>query len=621
MNSIKFNCVKLNNFLSYKEAELRLDRNGFILVNGENKNPTDNSLSNGCGKSSLFNAIAWCLTGQTTSGIKDVSNIYLNETTSVEVDFNTNDTKYKVVRTKNPSNIKIYINGEDKSGKGIRDGEQLLAEYIPSLTSTLINSVIILGQGLPQRFTANTPAGRKETLEKLSNSDFMIAEIKDRIARRKTYLNTEIRNIEDSKLKLETELNLNNQSIEKTEEDINNLLAENIKDKEIKLEEEQYNLGQKKLERDRLSEKLTEEEDEVGQIEYNHSELLSNNLDKVEEFKSSLTNTDELLNEVHELNSEIKVKEQELEKLKNIKDTCPTCGQKLPDVHVVDTTSLEQEIGELTHIFDVKRAELDRIIEEKHELVNNFKEQLSIEVKEHEELLNKAKFSLVNKRNTLKSIEREVQDLEISVNTIKLEIDSYENKLNSLKKELDNLKVSVNNSKEEYQRLDVELINKQEHLAVINKMESLVKRDFRTFLLSNVIEYLNNKCQEYSQVVFNTTELVISQDKNNISIKYAEKEYETLSGGEKQKVDVIIQLAIRDMLRTYLDFSSNILVLDEITDSLDIVGASQLLNLITTKVTDVEAIYIISHHTDFEIPIDDEILIVKESDSFSRIMH
>lgn len=621
MNSIKFNCVKLNNFLSYKEAELRLDRNGFILINGENKNPTDNSLSNGCGKSSLFNAIAWCLTGQTTSGIKDVSNIYLNETTSVEVDFNINDTKYKVVRTKNPSNIKIYINGEDKSGKGIRDGEQLLAEYIPSLTSTLINSVIILGQGLPQRFTANTPAGRKETLEKLSNSDFMIAEIKDRIARRKTYLNTEIRNIEDNKLKLETELNLNNQSIEKTEEDINNLLAENIKDKEIKLEEEQYNLGQKKLERDRRSEKLTEEEDEVGQIEYNHSELLSNNLDKVDEFKSKLTNTDELLNEVNELNSEIKVKDQELEKLKNIKDTCPTCGQKLPDVHVVDTTSLEQEIGELTHIFDVKRAELDRINEEKHELINNFKEQLSIEVKEHEELLNKAKFSLVNKRNTLKSIEREVQDLEISVNTIKLEIDNYENKLNSLKKELDNLKVSVNNSKEEYQRLDVELINKQEHLAVINKMESLVKRDFRTFLLSNVIEYLNNKCQEYSQVVFNTTELVISQDKNNISIKYAEKEYETLSGGEKQKVDVIIQLAIRDMLRTYLDFSSNILVLDEITDSLDIVGASQLLNLITTKVTDVEAIYIISHHTDFEIPIDDEILIVKESDSFSRIKH
>ena len=214
-----------------------------------------------------------------------------------------------------------------------------------------------------------------------------------------------------------------------------------------------------------------------------------------------------------------------------------------------------------------------------------------------------------------------MQDLEISTTSLQLEIDNYENKLNSLKNTLDNLKVSVNNSKEEHQRLEVELINKQEHLAVINKMESLVKRDFRTFLLSNVIEYLNNKCQEYSQVVFNTTELVISQDKNNISIKYAEKEYETLSGGEKQKVDVIIQLAIRDMLRTYLDFSSNILVLDEITDSLDIVGASQLLNLITTKVTDVEAIYIISHHTDFEIPIDDEILIVKESDSFSRIMH
>ncbi len=74
------------------------------------------------------------------------------------------------------------------------------------------------------------------------------------------------------------------------------------------------------------------------------------------------------------------------------------------------------------------------------------------------------------------------------------------------------------------------------------------------------------------------------------------------------------------MLCSYLNFSSNILVLDEITDSLDIVGAQKIFNLISNNLTDVETIYIISHHTDFEIPCDDEIYIVKGDDKISRIV-
>ena len=38
---------------------------------------------------------------------------------------------------------------------------------------------------------------------------------------------------------------------------------------------------------------------------------------------------------------------------------------------------------------------------------------------------------------------------------------------------------------------------------VINKMETSIKRDFRGYLLSNIIAYINQKCKDYALDVFN----------------------------------------------------------------------------------------------------------------------
>ena len=123
-----FKTVRLQNFMSYEQELLTLDRHGYILVGGTNNNPIDNAKSNGVGKSSLFSAISWALTGLTISGSKEVANIYLDGTTSVELEFSVDDVDYVLVRTKNPSNLKLFVNGENKSGKGIRDTEKILSE-------------------------------------------------------------------------------------------------------------------------------------------------------------------------------------------------------------------------------------------------------------------------------------------------------------------------------------------------------------------------------------------------------------------------------------------------------------------------------------------------------------
>jgi DNA repair exonuclease SbcCD ATPase subunit len=96
--------------------------------------------------------------------------------------------------------------------------------------------------------------------------------------------------------------------------------------------------------------------------------------------------------------------------------------------------------------------------------------------------------------------------------------------------------------------------------------------------------------------------------------------FDGLSGGEKQRVDLILQLAIRDLLTSYLDLSANILVLDEITDFLDKKSCQAVMNLLEKELKTVESVFIISHRaSDLEIPIDSEIKIIKNANGISEL--
>ena len=77
--NIYFKRVHLVNFLSFGDSEIVLNDNGYTLVKGENNNIDDLATSNGSGKSSIWEAIAWALTGDTIRGTKNVVNIQMKE--------------------------------------------------------------------------------------------------------------------------------------------------------------------------------------------------------------------------------------------------------------------------------------------------------------------------------------------------------------------------------------------------------------------------------------------------------------------------------------------------------------------------------------------------------------
>jgi DNA repair exonuclease SbcCD ATPase subunit len=617
---IEFKSIKIKNFLSFGESVVDLSSAGYCLVSGENYFKKDNALSNGSGKSTIWSAITYALTGETVQGLSsNLKNINLDSNEcSVELLFNVDNVSYEILRIHKPkSDLKIKVNGEDRSGKGIRESEKILGDYLPDITKDLIATTIIIGQGMPNKFSSFSPSGRKELLEKLSKSDFMIEDLKKRIQGRLQTLNSTVRTIDDSILTHTTQLNLYKSYLQKYKTSLENWVSPDY-DKEI----------------NECSELITTNNEELQSlnesIEFNESNLetWTNDLKSISEEKQSLINqyTEvyngsrlKLCESKIETETKMKSLDKEIKNLKAIKDVCPTCGQKLPGVLRPDTTSQEQEYASLNEIYSSKVKEIGELDVEHSNRIQTINSSYQVK-------LDEANYNINVYNTELRELKQRVQTLTSSNTNLTIKLNKLISEKDSIDGQLNELKDNISKCEDEISSLTLTLESEQtsknktqEHIDVTKKMDTLVKRDFRGYLLQNVIKFIDSKAKEYCEIVFGTRELEIFLDGNALDISYCGKMMENLSGGERQRVDLILQFAIRDMMSQYLNFSSNIIVLDEIFDNLDKVATTKILDLITKKLSDIESIFIISHHSDsLEIPYDSNIVVIKDEYGISN---
>ena len=572
--------------------------------------------------SSWGSAISWALTGETIQGISSgIKNINIDEDSCyVELYFSVDNDEYKITRYKNPkSDLKIIVNGNDVSGKGIRESEAILNKYIPDLTSQLIGSIIILGQGLPYKFSNNTPSGRKAILEKLSKSDFMIQDLKDRINERSKVLSLQLREVEDELLTKTSNKTLLTTQIENQELVIKELSEPRDFDSELAaatLKLNEINAANQKI-------KKQIADNEVKSAEKN---LLLNekNAEKAKALAAENTEFNSFKASYFEkratLNSQILALTHQINHLKSITDVCPTCGQHIPNVVKHSTEIEEKELAELNN----ELAEIDK-------KNTSFETIHKYDLEQIEKTYNAETAALLNELRIIKQEidfarkqdaehNQSIVNINTQINKINLEKTQHLNNLQNAKNILYNLNHSVSKLDNEILYNVNEKDNISKHISVINQMNTLIKRDFRGYLLNNVISYIALKVKEYSIEIFGTDLLKFTLDGNNINISYCDKPFENLSGGEKQRTDLIIQFAIRDMMRQYLNFSSNILLLDEIFDSLDATAVDAVLKCICNKLVDVDSLFIISHHAkQLEIPYDSELIITKDELGISNI--
>lgn len=620
---IQFKKITVHNFGSYSHAELDLQNKGFCLVSGQNNCTKDGALSNGSGKSALFSAICYALTGETVGGIKSgLRNINVEENECwVELEFSYNRDQYIITRVIAPkSDLRIIRNDVDISGKGIRESEKKLSEVLPDVTKDLITSTVILGQGMPNKFSSFSPSGRKELLEKLTKSDFMIEDLKNRIASRQTELSTKIREYEDSLIANTTQLTLINNKLtslrrelsETSMPDFDGIIAK--LDSSIATLSAQYNALNNSTAGH--EEAIANGNAEVLQLTESKAKI---NAEELEAYTAKYT---ELNNDKSQKVYRIGELNREITKLKSITDICPTCKQKLPNVIKPNTDAQEAEVEELSSAVKVLTESLQQV-QEKHN-------QYLIDIE------NDYGTRLTEAKNRVNALLTASKELKSQIAVTKTQLDSeqalyakYTYDKQHWSKYIENLKTDILNQEIEVAKLtniiSITATAKTgllERLAIVKKMDTLVKRDFRGYLLTNIITYLDKKAKEYCNVVFGTTELSLSLSGNSLDITYCGKAFDLLSGGEKQRVDLILQLAIRDMLVTYLDLNANILVLDEVTDFLDKKSCKAVMALLESALQTVESVFIISHMSnDLEIPVDSEVHIVKNENGISQILN
>lgn len=620
---LNFKKVILHNFGSYGHAEVDLENKGICLVSGRNNYKKDNALSNGSGKSFLWSGICYALTGETISGLKsNLKNINAEEDAAsyVTVEFLSDADSYIITRHIAPkSDLKISKNDVDISGKGLRESEKKLGEVLPDLTKDLIASTIIIGQGMPNKFSSFSPSGRKDLLEKLTKSDFMVEDIRQRVTTRLADLQRQVRDCEDNLLihrtqnkTIENTLKVKEAELEKAvQPDFTALLAD--LSKSIAETKQQYEVA---------SAAVAEKEKDYADANTVLLKLLeTSNAEAAEEKEAYETAFRAKVTERAQKEAEAKTLARTIAELKAVIDTCPTCGQKLPGAVKPDTAVQEAALAQLN-------VEIDAINKKVSEINTKHQDyQLQIKTK-YEATISSLKLQLSTLAAEKGSLQREVQALATrcteyteKYNKVIYEQENWDKYYARLQAEITGLQEEQSKNNSLILLLEANKQDIAEHLAVVKKMETLTKRDFRGYLLENIIKYIDQVAKDYCDIVFKTRDLEVYLDGNALDISYCGKMFDNLSGGEKQRVDLILQFAIRNMLNAYLNTSSNILVLDEITDFLDKQSCKAIMTLIEKELATIESVFVVSHHAaELELPIDSEIKVVKNEDGISEIV-
>lgn len=235
------------------------------------------------------------------------------------------------------------------------------------------------------------------------------------------------------------------------------------------------------------------------------------------------------------------------------------------------------------------------------------------------ETLDSSEYTLSTKiQNALKSHETkacELKNLDADISSAQLS-QNYDN-IESEIKELESKLFKVNNDIENYK---VQLSETEDKCNIANHCISLISKQFRTYLLENVLSYMNTKLAVYSNMMFSNEcdNINLKSESSKLNIYLGNSLYESLSGGEKRKVDIAITLAQRDLLMDIAGVTTNILILDEVMDFMDESATNSALSTILTVADTISSMFIISHNN-YAIPSDKTLEIRKNEKRYSTV--
>lgn len=646
--NIKFEELDIEGFRSIDRISLNLSDQGIVIVKGIN-NYEDLASSNGSGKSSVFEAIIYALFEETSSGDRDIENRILGQGCSVVLKFSIDDVSYKIIRQskKGKGTVVLYRNDEDISARNKSDTNKLIISILGINKAIFLDS-IFLSQNAVTNLPSLSPTARKERLEILTNTDNAINNFK-------TFLKEKQTMYESKHVDCQLEINKINGKEESLQQQKDKLQAQ-INDIKIQIEErnklgniedldkqiQEYNIEINTINNqipgldnqiEMISKSINELKNEQKVYEekrVNKDQEVQNQRDKCNDLQKEITRVE---NVISYNNMDIDRINKEIEEIKN-SDTCPTCGRKYDNVNeehiqkVIEDKNKEikefenKNIENNNYIKDLQ-LELDKEIEVGKNLKKEF-ENLNSLYNDKNEQVSEQQTNLINTNNQKTQLLNSIQNIQVQIDVInkqkddilKIEIPNskqYEDMVQDIDIQLNNLNKLKEDKNNELNELD-------NYINAIKHCIQLVTKDFRTFLLKNSLSYLNKILKDYSSQLFsNESDLIyISENDNKLDIMLGNATYESLSGGEKTRVNIALLLAQKSLANMIGNISCNIIILDEILGYCDALAENNVINLITKELESLETIYMISHK---EIPIgyDAELIVEKNANGLTHL--
>lgn len=576
--NIRFTKLIVEGFQSIgSKAELDLEGQGITIIKGINEYEGKAS-SNGSGKTSLMEALNWCLFGKTSASVTNVVNRYYPNGCFVSVEFHKNSETYLIERfldhKERKTGVSLFCNGLDLSCRNKSDTDKLIKEKVLPFNQDVFLSTIFLSQGFSGRLSLLSPTARKERLEVLANIDERITAFKEQVNNKKSVYSDSLRECDKKVSYINGQLD----AVIRNKENAERLKEKTVDIPDVDIDSVSGQLGELETTIESLKEEVKGYSDKVSKCEFQYSSLV-NEKNRINREKSKLEAQANVIGESFE---------------------CPTCHQ-----------TVSTELGE-----EIKADIMNKISELEDELFDKSEQIVLIEsdLNAYKKISEDAN----NRLNTMSKTHRELTEKVNAYNKAVRDNATLQGQLANLANisELDKNILDLNSQIQEVndKRSEVEVdYNITDHIL------KLITKEFRTYMLTGIIEYMNQKLQGYSDYLFENPDdkIWVDADTSKLTIMLNDSLYESLSGGEKKKVDLALVLAQRDLALKVSGFQCNLLVLDEILENMDEVASNVSLKLLNDVSEEIESVYLISHNN-YSLPIDNTITVIKGEDRISR---
>lgn len=574
MSRITFNKIEFKNFQSFGNnlTTVILDQDPITLICG----------TNGSGKTCVIQTISYALFGKSLTGITkgDLINNKNKKNLWVQLTFSIGTHVYILTRGDKPSILTLTKNGEEVEIDGdSRIFQKRLEEDILGFGFKSFKQLVCLGAEFT-RFFKMTAAERRTFIEGIL--DLQVISEMNGLA--KEDLKALKKQLEEFTIQQrQKESNLKIYEEEQAKE------AQNINERKDKLLDERQDLVVKISDYKKL----------IAELEGNVKHYTEKEEEATKQYNSCYEQLTKLSATLKQSND--RVKDLETEKLFYSEHTeCPTCKQKIGEEFIKNKIS---ELGKAISDENAKIASIKSVGAELREQLNSYdatKKEWSA-----------AKITKISTLSTAKAqlagSEKRIADIDIELQTL----DS--NKpggtratiIAGLKDELSDLATKIKNYTARCDVYDIIL-------------KILSDSGVKQAIISNYIDYINQQLAKYlDRFNFNFSVEFDSEFNDTILMDFREPaQYESLSEGQKARLEFCILMVWRDIAKTRNSVSTNLLSIDELFDSaLDDAGMQDMIDVLKGEEGNI---FVISHKN-VKSMFDHILEITKEKYGFSEL--